>query len=99
MIVILLLLSVSFYANSITNNKITNESNHRITSMQTASSPITVNGNAQFQSVSSSGNGTKSNPYIINNLLITSVDSNGDSIDIQNTDAYFIIENNVIEST
>ena len=57
--------------------------------------PININGNAALASFcSGNGNGTISNPYFIANLEIESSSNNG--VFIQNTSAYLIIENCVI---
>ena len=60
-----------------------------------SSNPISINGNADFNSQAKSngwiGTGLVTNPYIITGLNITTTLSN--AISIQNTDVYFIIEN------
>ena len=57
-----------------------------------SSENITINGNFELSQISSSGNGTELNPYVIENLNI-----NGQNITycmlIENTDKYFVIEN------
>jgi len=55
--------------------------------------PIHINGNAQFTLANGvvSGNGTGSNPYIIENWTINAANAHG--IWIENTNAYFIIRN------
>ena len=52
-----------------------------------------INGNAQLSSAASSGNGTLSNPFIIENLNIVGGGSLDFCIYIQNTDKYFILRN------
>jgi len=57
-------------------------------------SPIIINGNKNFNSTNgvSSGNGTFENPYIIEDFIIDA-GGNGSCIFINNTNAYFIIQN------
>ena len=66
------------------------------TSQITPHVPIAIDGDFDFtatvQSEGWSGNGTKSNPYLIKNLLIDLGGSSGDCISIGNTRAYFIIQ-------
>jgi parallel beta-helix repeat protein len=59
----------------------------------TTHSPIYIDGNANFTAENgvSSGTGTQSDPYIIENWDINASSANG--IDIRNTTAYFIIRN------
>ena len=68
--------------------------NHIISQYQT-STAINISGNSEFVSVSASGVGTRSDPYIIENLFIS---SSGRSIYVRNTNAYFIIYNCILES-
>jgi hypothetical protein len=62
----------------------------------TTHNPIYIDCDANFTVANgvSSGNGTASNPYIIENWDINASSANG--IDISNTNAYFIIRNCVI---
>ncbi|HME54590.1 MAG TPA: right-handed parallel beta-helix repeat-containing protein [Candidatus Lokiarchaeia archaeon] len=53
--------------------------------------PMTINGNAQLASASSSGSGTAGNPYIIKNKNINGGTSN--CISISNTNKYFALTN------
>ncbi|MEW5760591.1 MAG: right-handed parallel beta-helix repeat-containing protein, partial [Candidatus Thermoplasmatota archaeon] len=59
----------------------------------TARAPISINGNGSFTNANgvTSGTGTQSDPYIIENWDIDA--TNNDGIFIQNTDSYFIIRN------
>lgn len=56
-------------------------------------SPIFINGNSNFTSANGvkGGDGSKNNPYIIENWIISGDKKNG--IEIRNTTAYFIIRN------
>jgi parallel beta-helix repeat protein len=65
---------------------------------QTSRSPISIIGNSQFTSANgvTSGSGTQSDPYIIQGLTITASSANG--IDIENTTAYFIVRNCLVEN-
>lgn len=78
----------------------TGEPQHSISTngVLTPGSFISINGNNQFSSIASSGNGTKLNPYIIKDLIISSFDSNGYGVDIENTNAYFILQNITVNS-
>jgi parallel beta-helix repeat protein len=60
--------------------------------------PISINGNSQFTSANGvvSGSGTVDNPYIIQGWAIDASTANG--IDIQNTTAYFIVRNCLVEN-
>ena len=49
---------------------------------------IVINKNSDFASLSSSGNGTKGNPYLLENSILNSA-----NIQITQTTSYFIIEN------
>jgi parallel beta-helix repeat protein len=62
-------------------------------SLLTNHSPIHINGNSQFTTANgvSSGTGTNSNPYIIQNWSIAATNSTG--IHIENTNSYFVIRN------
>ena len=56
-------------------------------------SSLSITNNSQLSLASSSGNGTKNNPFIINNKNILSCNLDNASITIQNTNKYFIIRN------
>jgi parallel beta-helix repeat protein len=58
--------------------------------------PITVIGNTELSQISSGGVGTRSEPYLISGLTIISA---GTCINIQNTTAFFAIQNCNLEST
>jgi parallel beta-helix repeat protein len=58
--------------------------------------PIYLVSNSQIESFCSLGNGTFSNPYIIENYVINVSATNG--IWIQNTNAYLVIRNCVVEN-
>ncbi len=61
-------------------------------------STISINNNGDFATYASSGNGSASNPWIIENLVLN---GNGTGIifDIQDTDAHFIIRNCYLYNT
>lgn len=63
--------------------------------LQVVSSPISTNGTGGFAVIASSGNGSVSNPWIINNLEITGTGTEN-LISIANTNDYFIIEENTL---
>ena len=52
---------------------------------------IYINGNSEFNTIATVGNGTLNNPYIIENCNKKATDNHG--ILIKNTDVYFIIRN------
>ncbi len=60
--------------------------------------PITIINNNDFTSAGFSGTGTQEDPYVLNDTLIIS-DGPQTGIYIQNTDAYFKIENVTISGT
>ncbi|NVM28465.1 MAG: right-handed parallel beta-helix repeat-containing protein [Candidatus Helarchaeota archaeon] len=53
--------------------------------------PISINNNTQLANAASAGNGTASNPYIIENYWINASGTGNPGIEILNTDAYFIL--------
>jgi len=63
----------------------------------TPHNPIIIDNDFQFTPYSSSGSGTKSNPYIIENYNITTSDSNTVGIHIADTTSYFVIRNCYVE--
>ena len=73
--------------------------NSKITSY-TDTQPIVIKSNADLQSKALTlgfpGNGSQSNPYIIENFRIVNTSANVNGIDIENTYNYFIIKNNYI---
>ena len=58
--------------------------------------PINITNNAELSTISTSGNGSSTNPYLIANLMITNCNSNTTGITVQNTDKYFILRNIII---
>jgi len=68
------------------------------TTTSTQHVPITINDNSQFDSAHgvTSGSGTASDPYIIENWAINASGANG--IYIQNTTSHFIIRNCLVEN-
>jgi parallel beta-helix repeat protein len=58
-------------------------------------SPIQVSQNSDFETLGFLGSGTESNPYIIEGLYITN--SSMFLIDIQDTTAYFVIRDNILD--
>ena len=57
-----------------------------------AAGPITINGNGWFATCGcATGGGTASNPYVIGPLAITSTNSDGSAITVENTTADFTI--------
>jgi len=66
------------------------DKNHKIGI--SSSENITINGNFELSQISSSGNGTELNPYVIENLIING-QNNTYCMFIENTDKYFVIEN------
>ncbi|MHA1233393.1 MAG: right-handed parallel beta-helix repeat-containing protein, partial [Candidatus Helarchaeota archaeon] len=60
-----------------------------------AINPINITSNSDFSSYASAGDGSKGNPYIIENLVIEGPGQTDKTfcININNTDAYFIIRN------
>lgn len=66
------------------------EKSFKITSL--ANAPITISGNAQLANWSSSGNGSRENPYIIANYTINCT-ANTNGVNIQNTNKYFVLMN------
>ncbi len=68
--------------------------NH-ITSQFQTSEPINISSNSEFVTAGASGVGTRSDPYVLENLAISTT---GTSISVQDTTAYFIIYNSILES-
>ena len=61
---------------------------------------ISIDGNGDFQSQATSnlwtGNGSISEPYIIDKVNVTGISGTENLITIQNTDCYFIINNSIV---
>jgi parallel beta-helix repeat protein len=67
----------------------------------TSRAPISINGGNQFTSANgvTGGSGTASDPYIIEDWAINaSASSEGGGINIQNTTAYFVVRNCLVEN-
>ncbi len=98
-----LLLFSAFLMNSVLTNYQASDAiiSHEIqTTLQTAIAyvnhgPITIASDSDFSSQGWPGSGTKGDPYRIENLNITGT---GDCINIQDTRAYFIIQNCLLNS-
>ena len=62
--------------------------------------PIIINGNSQLATYSSAGNGTKNNPYILENQTLSEVNSTLSLaiLEIYNTNSYFVLRNFTIDS-
>jgi len=58
--------------------------------------PISITGNAELNATASAGNGTPSNPYIIENRVIDLTGLTTHGISIQHTNAHFILRNCII---
>jgi parallel beta-helix repeat protein len=70
-----------------------------VSATQSQHVPIYINGNENFtpaNGVNGGGTGTADNPYIIENWAIDASGANG--IDIQNTTAYFVVRNCLVEN-
>lgn len=63
---------------------------------QVASDPIIITGNSDFVNLGFSGLGTEQNPYLIQGLSIIAASH---LITISNTNAYFVIQDNFLQST
>ena len=74
-----------------------------INSLMSSSNPISINGNADFANQASinswPGSGIASDPYIIENVEITTSLSSINAISIQNTNVYFLIRNSILQAT
>ncbi len=86
-----ILVSTNFVEESVT---VAPVKNHIISQYET-SAPIYIGSNLDFVAAGASGVGTRSDPYVLGNLAIS---TNGTSISVQNTTAFFIIFNNILES-
>ncbi|NHI94930.1 MAG: hypothetical protein EAX96_20745, partial [Candidatus Lokiarchaeota archaeon] len=60
---------------------------------------ISINGNAELAANATSGNGTRANPYIIENYMIRAAGLGSHGIYIRNTDAYFILRNCIVNTS
>ena len=67
---------------------------NRIKTTKLTDAPIGITHNDNFTLYASSGNGTEINPYLLTDLTIDG--AGGSGISINNTDAYFVIQNSVI---
>ncbi|TET09410.1 MAG: hypothetical protein E3J86_08300 [Candidatus Thorarchaeota archaeon] len=93
--ILMMPVAVFVSTNLIEESVITSKVRSFTTSQYQTSAPINISGNSELASVAASGIGTRSDPYIIENLSIT---SSGTSISVRNTNAYFIIYNCILES-
>lgn len=71
------------------------EPQDHFTSSYIVRSPIVITSNADFESLGFPGNGSALDPYLIENYNIT---TEGASVSIADTDAYFIIQNCLLTS-
>ena len=55
--------------------------------------PINITGNTELATMSTSGNGSVTNPYIIENIVINNCATSGTGVNIRNTDKYFVLRN------
>ena len=61
-------------------------------------SPISINSDTDFLTYSFSGDGTPTNPYLIESFNISSTGPSSMAIDIKNTNAYFVIQECIVYS-
>ena len=61
--------------------------------MRFINSQISINDNVQLATQASSGDGSSTNPFIIENYAISKCTSNTYGFSIQNTNKYFILQN------
>ena len=61
-------------------------------------SPINITNDIQLAAQTSTGNGSRNNPYIIENLVISNCSTGINGISIQNTNKYFILQNITVSS-
>jgi hypothetical protein len=66
------------------------------TPSQQTSGPIEIDSNSDFAVLSNTGVGTRTDPYVIDGLVIST--SSGPCINVTDTTAYFIISNCILES-
>ncbi len=57
------------------------------------STPINIDGNAELQSLATSGDGTSGNPYIIENYSISNLGAWVNGVTVSNTDKFFLLRN------
>lgn len=91
MMPVAVLVSTNLVEESVTVSQV---QNHIISQYQT-SAPINISSNSEFVTAGASGVGTRSDPYVLENL---SISSSGTCISVRNTNAYFIIYNSILES-
>ncbi len=65
--------------------------------LSTSDSPIYIHGNEQLAAFANKGEGTKNDPYIIENYTITTSSNHG--VEIRNTTEYFILRNVTVDGT
>lgn len=109
-IFILLILFVSFFNGSTSINTLDQDSDSNKESISTidinqkraitSDQPITITGNDQFTNYANSGNGSLNAPFIIENYYIYNTsNSNGNGVEIRNTDKFFILKNITIDGS
>jgi parallel beta-helix repeat protein len=96
LIIILMIPVAGLVSNNLVDEAVTisHVQNHILSQYQT-SAPINITSNSDFVAAGASGTGTPVDPYVFENLAIS---TQGTSISIQNTTAYFIIYNCILES-
>lgn len=97
MLVFVIMISLISLVPVAANNKTIGNSTSTITAsinsknvLASTTTPITITKNSDFATYSTSGSGTKSNPYIIENYDISNC---LDGVNIQGTNLYFILQN------
>jgi parallel beta-helix repeat protein len=95
-IISLSLLWFSFFLDLNTETKNKNIWNQYYKSSISTESGIEIDGNIELASLASEGNGSESNPFILENHYITTSNANGNGFELRNTDAYVIVRKNAV---
>ncbi|MHA2025787.1 MAG: right-handed parallel beta-helix repeat-containing protein [Candidatus Thorarchaeota archaeon] len=86
-----LLMSTQVQIQSLTINQ-----SRSYTVSQTVGTPINITSSSDFVTLGATGVGTRADPYVLSNLVISTVD--GPCISVTGTTAYFILYNCILES-
>ena len=67
-----------------------------VNSEVTYHTPITITGDTELATMSASGDGSATNPYMIENLVINNCSTSGIGVSIHNTDKYFVLSDIIV---
>ena len=78
-------------------DELISQSRNKVINTLVTHTPIVITSNSDFSAIATSGDGSQSIPWIIENYQIDA--SSADGISISNTNDYFIIQNILVNAT